>query len=376
LEPVFNIPFHQPTFIGEEVDYIKQAVDNGSWARTSKKSTEFFKNYYPDSTCFFTNSCSSALEMAVCALDIEAGDEVIIPGFGYVAVANVVVNSGATPILADVMLANGNIDVQSVEASITSRTKAVIAIHYAGNPFNVAALVKLCNDKNIYLIEDAAQCMGSTCNNKPLGSFGHLACLSFDYMKNVSCGQGGLLIVNDHTLLQKVQMAFDNGTNKQALAEGTEKEFDWVSKGTNNQINPIASYFLYPQLKQCEQITNSRIKKWDLYYQLLTPFLEKGKINLPITEATHNAHIFYVVTRSEAERNDLRNYLRGKGVFSEHHYSFLPETSFGKQFFSSKQLLLNSEKLCNQLLRLPLSHHITEEEINIVATNIDIFYSR
>lgn len=204
MNAIRHIPFHQPTFFREELNDLIQCTENSLWVIENKESKQFFINLFPCSTCFFTNSCSSALEIAIKALNLQQGDEVI-PGYGYVAVANAVVNNSAIPVFADVELTNGNIDSNAVSRLITPKTKAVIAIHYAGVPFAIDSLLEVCNEHKIWLIEDAAQCLGSQYNNKPLGAFGHIACISFDYMKNVTCGQGGLLIVNDPSLLPQIQ---------------------------------------------------------------------------------------------------------------------------------------------------------------------------
>lgn len=374
LKNASHIPFHKPTFIGGEVESIQQAIFSGNWIKDSEDCKFFFNNHFPNSNCFLTNSCSSALELAVRALGIGVGDEIIIPAFGYVAAANAVVNNGARPVFADVLLFNGNLDIESVASCITPRTKAVIAIHYAGNALDIIALLKLCNQNHIFLIEDAAQCMSSSLNNKQLGSFGHLACLSFDYMKNISCGQGGLLIVNDSSFLSATQTTYDNGTNKKPFSTGEEKKFDWVSKGSNCQINPLASYFLSVQLKSLKHITDTRLKSWNLYYQLLLPLEKMGKAILPHPLDNHNGHIFYLITDSESQRNSLRDFLRMEGVYSEQHYSSLAKSAFGRQFANPKQSIVNSERLCSCLLRLPLWNKISEEEIKRVVAHIFDFY--
>jgi dTDP-4-amino-4,6-dideoxygalactose transaminase len=375
LTPYYNIPFHQAVLAAGEIGDIECAVSSGLWTTISEESRKFFDQYYPSSPCFFTNSCSSALEMAIQALGIGAGDEVIIPGFGYVALANAVVNNGATPVFADVTWPDGNIDVHGVETCISQRTKAVIALHYAGNPCEISSLMTLCENKGIYLIEDAAQCIGSTYDGEPLGEFGHIGCLSFDYMKNISCGQGGLLIVNDKTLLPKVQVIYDNGTNRQDLIKGTLSQFEWVGKGVNCQMNPIASYFLGAQLRSLKDLTDNRVAKWNMYYESLSGLADNGKFILNKPKPTHNGHIFYLITGSEDERKDLRDHLRGIGIFSEHHYSSLAESIYGKQVTSLSTSPENSEKLCKRLLRLPMWNQITDDQIKTVSAEITAFYS-
>jgi dTDP-4-amino-4,6-dideoxygalactose transaminase len=373
LSNPYHIPFHKPTLIGGEEHAVLKAIHEGVWAKESSESHQFFENRFPGSKCFFTNSCSAALEIAVRSLNPGPGDEIMIPGYAYLAVANAVVNNGARPVYADV-LPNGNIDVTSVAQNLSPKTKAVIAIHYAGNPFDINALWDLCEKNGIYLIEDAAQCIGSSYNSKPLGSTGHLACFSFDYMKNVTCGQGGLLIVNDKSLLSKVQTVYDNGSNRHDMLSQSRSFFDWAGKGNNARINPLSTYFLSAQLNALKEITETRLTNWNLYKQLLQPLEAAGKLHLPQPAEKHNGHIFYVITPDPNQRNRLRTYLREREIFCEHHYSSLAGSPYGRQFRNAGNALPNSEMLCHNLLRLPLHHQITAEEIEIVATGIESFY--
>jgi dTDP-4-amino-4,6-dideoxygalactose transaminase len=272
------------------------------------------------------------------------------------------------------MLPTGNLDINSVAQCVSEKTKAIIVLHYAGNAGNIIQLLDFCKSKGLYLIEDAAQCIGSTFDNKPLGCFGHIGCLSFDYMKNVTCGQGGLLIVNDKKFLRNVQTIYDNGTNKYALLNGEKNYFEWVGKGSNCQMNPLASHFLFVQLMALELITKNRVAKWNLYYQMLLPLMEEGKIGLNNPSLTHNGHIFYLTTRSKEERDELRMRLKERSISIQHHYSSLSNSFFGKQFNTGEISLSNSEKLCNQLIRLPLWHTISSSQIETVCSEITGFY--
>jgi dTDP-4-amino-4,6-dideoxygalactose transaminase len=375
LENPPHIPFHKPFTISNEISVLTEAVLTGKWEKESEEVNQFFQNYYKQSTCFLTNSCSSALEIAIRVLGIGEGDEVIIPAFGYVAVANAVVNNGAKPVFADVSPHDGNINVESISERISPQTRAIIAIHYAGNSFNVNAIKELCAIHQIFLIEDAAQCIGSFFDDKPLGSFGHISCLSFDYMKNISCGQGGLLIVNDPKQLHNVRTYHDNGTNRQSLREGLTSGFEWVSKGGNNQINPLATHFLIEQLKGFKQITNTRLSNWEQYRKGLAPLQMLGKATLPNPILGHNGHIFYLILPSNAEREELKKHLREKSIYAEHHYTSLVKSEFGRKFIDTNFAAPYAEKLCSQLLRLPLWNNISSEEINLVIKSINEFYN-
>lgn len=368
------VPFHKVSLAGNESAFICDALTNNSWATENSKTLRFLSNYFHPSKIYFTSSCSAALDVAIRALGISNGDEVIIPAFGYVAVANAVSINGATPVFADVLRDNGNIDIRSIENRITSKTKAVIAIHYGGNPIDLQDLLALCNEKKIYLIEDAAQAFGAHYNGKPLGLFGHIGCISFDYMKNISCGQGGLLIVNDQQLVPRVQVIYDNGTNRQDMIDGKVQHFEWVGNGNNYKINPLATYFLEAQIQKLQEITQNRLASWENYYEQLLQVSNAGHIALPRVSAGHNGHIFYVILKTEEKRNQLRTYLNEKGVFAECHYTSLPASVFGKQFTRHEIDYSNANMFCNCLLRLPLWNTISGDEIKKVTDEIVAFF--
>lgn len=369
------VPFHKPFLVGTEMPCLQEAVIAGRWQKESEACLSFFASYFPGSRCFLTNSCSTALDMALRLLCLQPEDEIIIPAFGYVAVANAVVLNGARPVYADVTAADGNICPQSITAAITAKTKAIIGIHYAGRPFDVEALLTICRQHNLWLIEDAAQSMGTAIQNKNLGSFGHIACLSFDYLKNISCGQGGLLIVNDPQLAEIAQIANDSGTDKQKMLEGRQEQFDWVGIGYNIHINPLGSFFLQQQLQALPHITANRLASWNRYHQQLLPLHEAGKIFLPEAGIPHNGHIFYLLTDSLQQRKELRAFLRSHQVFAEHHYSPLAESPFGKSFARPQPALTNTTLYCQHLLRLPLWNNMPEEDIDQVCSLIKSFYA-
>ena len=351
-----------------------QAVEKSDWMKESNILSEFLKRYFSTQRCFLTNSCSSALHLSVAALDLQKGDEIIIPAFGYVAVANAVVNNGAIPVFADVGLEDCNISLKSIVNCITPRTRAVIGIHYAGNAFDIQNISALCKERGLVLIEDAAQALGSTYLNKPLGSFCHIACISFDYMKNITCGQGGLIIVNEKKFLEKIQILHDNGTNKNQFESGKKDHFEWIGKGFNFNINPIASHFLGIQIESIQRINERRIENWNIYNDLLKPLESKGYIALPKVQEGHNAHIFFVREETEQARTSLRNYLLNKNIISQPHYSSLANSPFGKAFYREFNSIKNAEKISNCLLRLPLWNTMQKEEVLTVVDAISAYY--
>jgi dTDP-4-amino-4,6-dideoxygalactose transaminase len=370
-----KVPFHKLHELTTEIETTSNALLNNKWNTESADVHLFFSNYFGHQRLFFTNSCSSALEVAVRALNLQPTDEVIVPAYTYVAVPNAVVNCAARPVFADVCDKSGNINPHAIENAITPNTKAVIVIHYAGNACAIEQIKALCNQYKLLLIEDAAQAIGTYIGKKPMGSWGHLATLSFDYMKNITCGQGGLLIVNDETLLNRIQVIMDNGTNRKKFIAGEDTRFEWQSAGYNVQINPLATYLLSPQLAMLGKITQQRLVAWNMYHQKLTPLCETKHIQLPpLTNKPSNGHIFFIITGSETERKNLRSFMQAKGVYAEPHYSMLVESLYGQKFATNSTGFIHAKKLADRLLRLPMWNGITEAEIETVCNSIYDFY--
>lgn len=361
-----TIPFYKTVASGEEMRFIELAMNTAIWNKENQTVHHFFLDYFSGSSLFFTNSCASALELGVRALGIGIGDEVIIPAFGYVAVANAVVNCGARPVFADVLLCNANIDVISVKEKINERTKAIIVIDYAGNACDFNALRDLCDLHNIYLIEDAAQAVGSFHKGKPLGGFGDLGCLSFDYMKNITCGQGGLLVVNKIDLLEKVNLVFNEGTDRESFFKGGKAFYEWVYHGNNYKINPLATHFLAGQIEKLPDITRERVSSWNFYQELCKPLAEKGWFSIPDSSYSGNGHIFFILLHTSAEQHNLRAFLRENSIYAEFHYTSLPHSIFGQQFAGSVSFPV-ADIFSTRLLRLPIWNGISMNEIRRVV---------
>jgi dTDP-4-amino-4,6-dideoxygalactose transaminase len=364
-----KIPFFKPSLHN---NFSVVTVENPSVF--SKQTVTFFESYFNTSCFYFTNSGTSALLASLLALRMTNNDEVIIPSFSFVGLANAVVLSGAKPVFADIELPGCNINVNALSSLLTPQTKAVIAIHYAGAPCSITELQSFCKQHDLVLIEDAAQAIGSSFGGKHLGVFGDMAILSFDYMKNVSTHQGGMLVVNNEKWKEPVEVVLNNGTNKAQFYQGKIPFFEWVALGANLSMPPIATYLLEPQLANLSTINNKRKALWQLYHELLNPLALAGSFILPTPLSNHNAHIFYLILPDSATTHSLNSFLNSKNIVSQTHYAALHLSQFASAREFASAALPNFERLNNRLLRLPLWNEMSSEEVMLVVENVKAFF--
>lgn len=380
----YSVFQNKPYITGNEFQYIKDAIANRHLSGNGKYTNfcqNFFKEKYGFRKCLLTTSCTDALEMCAILLNIQPGDEVIMPSFTFVSTANAFLLRGAKIILADTNLFNPNIDENNVEKLITKNTKAIVVVHYAGIACNMDSIIAIANKHNVFVIEDAAQAVGSffTGNNnvkQSLGSVGHLAAFSFHESKNIQCGEGGMLVVNDERFIERAEIIWEKGTNRAAFFRGEIDKYNWVDVGSSFLPSEITAAFLYAQLQALDEIQKIRKEKWQLYYNGLLQLQEKQKIILPHVPpyATNNAHIFYLVCKNLAERDKLILYLKEKGVQSMFHYPGLHLSPFFLKTHPKTGELLNTEKFSDCLLRLPLYVELEEEKINFIIRLIEEFF--
>jgi dTDP-4-amino-4,6-dideoxygalactose transaminase len=364
-----KIPFFKPSLHNH---FSVSTVENPSVF--SKQAVAFFESYFNTSCFYFTNSGTSALLASLLALRLSNNDEVIIPSFSFVGLANAVVLSGAKPVFADIELPGCNINVNALLSVLTRQTKAIIAIHYAGAPCPIVELQSFCKQHQLVLIEDAAQAIGTSIDGKHLGSFGDMGILSFDYMKNISAFQGGMIIVNNEQWKDNLEIVLNNGTNKAHFYQGKIAHFEWVALGSNFSMPPIASYLLEPQLQNLSAITNNRKSAWQLYYNQLFPLAQSGCFLLPNPPGNHNAHIFYLILPGAESAFELNLFLNNRNISSQTHYAALHVSSYSIERGFSAPALPNFERLNNCLLRLPIWNDMSPEEVMYVAQNIKEFF--
>lgn len=370
------IPFNKPYLTGKEVEYLKEAVlsgkisGNGSF---TKKCQSFFEKKYHFKKTLLTTSCTDALEMAAILIDVQPGDEVIIPSYTFVSSANPFVLRGAKIVFADSQLNHPNIDTDTLENLISEKTKAIVPVHYAGVSSDMDKIMELANKYNLYVIEDAAQAVDSFYKGNPLGGIGHLGTFSFHETKNLNCGEGGLLIINDEQFIKRAEIIWEKGTNRVEFQRGEVKKYEWVDIGSSFLPSEVVAAFLYAQISNLDNIQKKRTWIWEKYYEELSFLCDKIELpNIP-SYATNNGHLFYLVMNDSTQRKSFLDYLRNKGVLSVFHYQSLHKSPFYKTKHD-KRILLNADKYSNQLIRLPLFYELEEKEIQYIISLIKDFF--
>ena len=370
------IPFNKPYLTGKEVDHLTDAVlsgkisGNGSF---TKKCQLFFEKNYHFKKTLLTTSCTDALEMAAILIDIKPGDEVIIPSYTFVSSANPFVLRGAKIIFADSQKDHPNMDAGTLENLITEKTKAIVPVHYAGVSCDMDKIMELASIYNLYVIEDAAQAVDSFYKGNPLGGIGHLGTFSFHETKNLNCGEGGLLIINDEQFIKRAEIIWEKGTNRIEFHKGEVKKYEWVDIGSSFLPSEVVAAFLFAQINNLDNIQKKRIWIWNKYNDELS-FLN-DKIELPSVPsyATNNGHLFYLVLNDRNQRTRFLDFMKNKGVLSVFHYQSLHKSPFYKTKHD-KRVLSNADKYSNQLIRLPLFYELEEKEIDYVISSIKDFF--
>ncbi|MBN1292891.1 MAG: dTDP-4-amino-4,6-dideoxygalactose transaminase [Candidatus Latescibacteria bacterium] len=380
-ENEFKIPFNKPFIIGNELENISKAVKenlhlsgNGPYTRSCQSWLEKQLNCRK---ALLTHSCTGALEMAAILADLKPGDEVIMPSFTFVSTANAFVLRGAVPVFVDIRPDTLNIDETLIESAITPKTRVIVPVHYAGMGCEMCVIQSVADRYNLFVIEDAAQGLLSTYKGKYLGAMGHLGCLSFHETKNIICGEGGALLINDESMIERAEIIWEKGTNRSLYFRGDIDKYSWVDLGSSFLPGEINAAFLWAQLEHANEIIRKRCLLFDYYASLLKPLMEKGQIRLSIIneDCTSNGHIFYIITRNFEERTLLINHLKKYGIQAVFHYIPLHSAKAGKKFGRSHGLLHVTKSISERLLRLPIYYEMTEQDVEKVAERIKQFYS-
>ncbi len=372
------IEFNKPYFTGKETDYIRDAVAlkkiSGD-GHFTQKCHSFFEQRYGFKKVLLTTSCTDALEMAALLLDIKEGDEVIIPSFTFVSTANAFVLRGAKIIFADSYSNHPNIDATKIESLITSKTKVIVPVHYAGVACDMDRIKSIAEKHNLYVVEDAAQCIDSFYKDKPLGRIGHFGAFSFHETKNIISGEGGMLVLNDDKYFERAEIIREKGTNRSKFFRGEVDKYGWVDIGSSFLPGDITAAFLFAQCEQLDLIQSRRKTLWQLYFDKLHPLEEEGLIDLPIMPdyASNNAHMFYVVCKNAEQRIGLIKHLKAKKINAIFHYLSLHQSEFYKTKHDNRPLP-NADHFTECLLRLPMFYELTEMEVSRVCKEIKLFY--
>jgi dTDP-4-amino-4,6-dideoxygalactose transaminase len=359
------IAFNKPYTTGKEVEYITEALSqqrsgNGTF---TKKCHHFFQKKYGFAKTLLTSSCTDALEMTALLLNLKSGDEVIMPSFTFVSTANAFLLRGAEVVFADSSPHHPNIDPEKLPALITSRTKAIVVVHYAGMAVDMEAILNVAKQYGLFVIEDAAQAIDAYYKDKPLGTFGHLACFSFHDTKNIVSGEGGMLVINDQRFVERAEIIWEKGTNRSAFVRGEVDKYGWVDVGSSFLPSELTAAFLYAQLEQLDNIQKKRMDVWNFYWNNIQSIIQDHGIELPVipSHSRHNAHIFFLVCQSSKQRDYLIDAFKMESIQAYFHYPPLHLSKYYTQRHSGVSLPC-AVRFSETLIRLPLYPELCIED--------------
>jgi len=379
-----TIPFNKPHLTGKEAHYMYQAVYNGKLSGNgefTKKCQRFFEERYGFKKCLLTTSGTDALEMCAMLCDLKPGDEVIIPSYTFVSTALAFLREGAKVVFADSMKRNPNLDAEVLESLITSRTKVIVPVHYAGVACDMDAIMSVAKKYNLLVVEDAAQAIDSyyhsplTSRLSPLGSIGHLSAFSFHETKNITAGgEGGLLVVNDERFIRRAEIIWEKGTNRAEFFRGAVNKYGWVDMGSSFLPAEINAAFLWAQLENLDEIQNKRKQLWNIYYELMKPLAEKGYFQLPdIPEyASNNAHMFYLTFPSLEARTALIKHLKENDIMAVFHYLSLHSSAYYQDKHDGRELP-ECDRYADSLVRLPMYYDLEIVDVVKICNVISNF---
>ncbi len=376
------INFNEPMYTDLGLTYITEAIVqnkrlNGDGLFT-KRCKNWMEGRFISQEVLLTTSCTHALEMSAILCNIQPGDEVIMPSYTFVSTANAFALHGAKIKFVDIHPETMNIDERLIEAAITSKTKAIVPVHYAGVSCKMDEINDIANRNNLYVIEDAAQGVMATYKGQYLGAIGDFGCYSFHETKNYTMGEGGAVLINNIEFLERAEIIREKGTNRSKFFRGEVDKYTWVDKGSSYLPSEMNAAYLYAQLEIADEINENRLKTWNLYYEGLKSLSVNNGIELPFIpeDCNHNAHMFYIKAKNLEERTRLIEYLKKEGIGAVFHYVPLHSSKAGQIFgeFVGEDRYTTSES--ERLLRLPLFYGINKNEVEYVIQKVNGFYLR
>ncbi|MFT5441607.1 MAG: dTDP-4-amino-4,6-dideoxygalactose transaminase [Myxococcota bacterium] len=376
-----RIPLNKPFIAGDELSYIREAVERGQLAGDgyfTTRCSELLEAQTEDSKILLTPSCTAALEMAAMLCRLGPGDEVILPSFTFVSTASAIVREGATPVFVDIREDTLNIDEALIEAAITPNTKAIFPVHYAGVACEMDTICEIAKASDLMVVEDAAQAVNSRYKGRSLGSIGALGTFSFHETKNFICGEGGALVVNDPSLMNRAEIIRDKGTDRQQFFRGETDKYTWQELGSSYVASELCAAFLYAQLENMETIVRKRADIASYYNDQLKALADRGHVTLPVVppECETNAHIYHILLRDQATRNDLMAHLRRQGILAVFHYIPLHTSPMGLKLSGGNPANLPlTDSLSARILRLPFYCQLTADEQAEVVGCIHEFFA-
>jgi len=375
------IRFNIPAVSGNELEYIRRVISNGRLSGDNaftQKCHKWFEEKLQCKNTLLTTSCTHALEMTAILLDIQQGDEVIIPSYTFVSTANAFVLRGAKIVFVDIRPDTMNIDETRIEKAITDKTKVIVPVHYAGIACEMDTIMDIAQKYNLFVVEDAAQGMMSTYNGKALGTIGHFGTFSFHETKNyTSAGEGGLLIINDDRFIERAEIIREKGTNRSAFFRGMVDKYSWIDVGSSYLMNDVSAAYLWGQLEKSDEINNNRLESWKIYYEGLKELEDDGFLELPVVpqECIHNAHMFYIKINDLKNRTELLKHFKSKGINAVFHYVPLHSSKAGKRFGKFNEVDKFTTKESERLIRLPMYYNLLKSDVIKVIKEVYEYFA-
>lgn len=373
------IPFNSPPVTGSEIEYMQSAMSSGKLSGDggfTRRCQQWMEQRFGSHKVLLTPSCTASLEMAALLIDIAPGDEVIMPSYTFVSTANAFVLRGAKIVFVDIRPDTLNIDETLIEAAVTTKTRAVVVVHYAGVACEMDSIVSLCEKHHLYLIEDAAQAVMSCYKGRPLGTIGHIGCFSFHETKNYTAGgEGGATLINDASLVARAEIIREKGTNRSQFFRGQTDKYTWRDLGSSYLMSDLQAAYLWAQLEAADQINQRRLALWNQYYHALLPLEQQGRLLLPSVpeNCTHNAHMFYLRLADNSVRSRLIDWMKEADILAVFHYIPLHSSPAGQQFgrFHGPDRFTTLES--ERLLRLPLFYNLSDNNQKTVIGSLMSF---
>ncbi len=383
LQPAagYRIPFNKPCLAGNELRYMAEAIALGHSAGDGSFTARchaFLEKALGTQRALLTTSCTHALEMAALLLGVAPGDEVIVPSFTFVSTANAFVLRGAKPVFADIREDTLSLDERQLERLITPRTRAIVPVHYAGVGCAMDIILEIAARHGIAVVEDNAHGLFARYQGRYLGTFGCLAAQSFHETKNIICGEGGALLINDGRYVERAEVLREKGTDRSRFHRGQVDRYTWVDIGSSYLPSDILAAFLYAQLEKYEWIHSRRSRIWNRYQERLREWADRCGVRLPYVPASceHSCHMFYLIMPSMEDRQGLIEHLKRRGILSVFHYLPLHLSAMGSRFGGRPGQCPVTEYVSDRLLRLPFYNDLTGDEQNEVINAIELFEMR
>ena len=354
-----KIPFNKPYLSGSEFDRINKTYLTSQMAGDgffTHRCNDLLEKKTVNNKALLTHSCTAALEMCALLLDINPGDEIIMPSYTFVSTANAFALRGGVPVFVDIRPDTLNVDEKQIEDAITPKTKAIVVVHYAGVACEMNTILEIANSHNIHVIEDAAQGIMASYKDQPLGSFGDFGCLSFHETKNIHCGEGGALLINDEKYIERAEIIREKGTNRSQFFRGQVDKYRWVDIGSSYLQGELTAAFLYAQLEKAQEITADRLSIWDKYYEIFEDLEKRGQVRRPVIpkDCEHNGHIFHLLLDKRFNRDKALRKMNEMGVNAVFHYQPLHSSPAGKKYGRHSSPLSVTDDISERIIRLPM----------------------